>query len=307
MNHHDQTLALLEQREDIISTLDVAGTGLQFLTNALFPYQRVCNLLVSEPETLCWLKSAPTGSELWDVGANMGIYSVYAAAICHLQVRAFEPEAGNFALLNRNIMLNDLGGAITSYCCGLSDHSGLTTLYKHHDFESSAINSVGVELDAHLKPHKAVHRQGIAVFSGDDLIAHHQLPPPAYIKIDVDGIEHLIVNGMSGLLKSSCQSLLVELNTELPEHQRAIERISQSGLHICEELTAMTTIKSGYWKGLVNLIAHRDPLVLEQIREQLKTTFETDQSLARYQQMLAEKRAAYAHPEKVTINYRKHR
>ncbi|WP_374399323.1 FkbM family methyltransferase [Niveibacterium sp.] len=307
MNRHDQTLALLEQREDIISTLDVAGIGLQFITNALFPYQRVCSLLVSEPETISWLQSAPAGSQLWDVGANMGLYSIYAAAVCHLQVRAFEPEAGNFALLNRNIMLNDLGGAITSYCCGLSDHSGLTTLYKHLDFESSAINSVGVELDAHLRPHKAIHQQGVAVFSGDDLITHHHIPPPAYIKIDVDGIEHLIVNGMSDLLMNSCQSLLVELNTELPEHQHAIQRITEAGLQISEELTAMTTIKSGYWKGLVNLIAHRNPITLDQIREQVKTTIETDKTLAAYQQMLADNRAAYGHPERVTVNYRKHR
>lgn len=302
---HNEMLAALAERQDLIATLHLDGGDLQFLTNAPFPYRRVCNLLASEPETLCWLSSAPTGAELWDIGANMGMYSLYAARICQLQVRAFEPEAGNFALLNRNIMLNQLGHQITSYCVGLSNHSGLSTLFKHLDFESSAINSIGVELDAHLQPHKSVHQQGIAVFRGDDLVTQHQLPSPSYIKIDVDGIEHLIIEGMADLLSHGCQSVLVELNINLPEHQQAMQLLQHAGLHICPELTDLTTITTGYWQGLVNLIAHRDPLVLANILAKLKHTLATDPMHRHYHQPDAAA-VNHSHPEKVSVSQRSH-
>jgi hypothetical protein len=61
-----------------------------------------------EPETLEWIDEIPSGAILWDIGANVGIYSVYAAKARGCKVIAFEPSVFNLELLARNIFINEL-------------------------------------------------------------------------------------------------------------------------------------------------------------------------------------------------------
>ena len=60
--------------------------------------------LSKEPETLNWISSFDPGDNLLDIGANIGIYSPFAAARNH-KVISLEPDALNYALLNLNIIL----------------------------------------------------------------------------------------------------------------------------------------------------------------------------------------------------------
>lgn len=282
MSEHEGILAELEQRVDVVTAIRLDGRELTFLTNSQFPYKRVCNLLLAEPETVCWLNSLPQGACLWDVGANMGVFTLYAAGIRDAEVYAFEPEASNFALLNKNIALSGLGDKIKSFCLGLGDKTGLNTLYKFLDFESAAINSIGAEVDAHLKPKKSLYQQGVMVFRGDDLCTEQGVPAPAYIKIDVDGIEHLIINGMDKLLEAGCQSLIVELNTQLPEHQSVIRRLTEKGFYTHQSLVEETMIKSGYWEGMVNMIFHKDREALARIYTELERELKSSADLQAY-------------------------
>ena len=60
-----------------------------------------------EPETIEWMDRLFKSDEvMWDIGANIGLYSLYAARAKGLKVFAFEPESTNFARLNNNINLN---------------------------------------------------------------------------------------------------------------------------------------------------------------------------------------------------------
>ena len=76
-----------------------------------------------EPDTLAWIDSFfRPGDVIYDVGANIGQYALYAAKRFskELKILAFEPEALNYAKLNKNIVLNDMVGTITPYCLALS-------------------------------------------------------------------------------------------------------------------------------------------------------------------------------------------
>lgn len=82
-----------------------------------------------EPETLEWIEGLPEGSLLWNVGANVGLYSVYAARQRNCRVWAFEPSVFNLELLARNVFLN---GVINSVCIvplALSDGLGSSQLH----------------------------------------------------------------------------------------------------------------------------------------------------------------------------------
>src|SRR5215467_14181444 len=56
---------------------------------------RAQTLLAKEPETIEWIDSFADGDTFWDIGANIGIYSVYAAVSRRVRVLAFEPSAAN--------------------------------------------------------------------------------------------------------------------------------------------------------------------------------------------------------------------
>jgi len=66
-----------------------------------------------EPETLEWIDRIPEKSVLWDIGANVGLYSCYAAKARGCRVFAFEPSVFNLEILARNIFLNQLTDQIT--------------------------------------------------------------------------------------------------------------------------------------------------------------------------------------------------
>ena len=57
-------------------------------------YWRAKTLLKKEPETIEWIDSFKKDDVFWDVGANVGTYSLYAG-MKGIKTLAFEPSAGN--------------------------------------------------------------------------------------------------------------------------------------------------------------------------------------------------------------------
>ena len=83
---------------------------------------RIDTFSTKEPETLEWIEGIPQGSVLWDIGANVGLYTCYAAKARGCHVFAFEPSVFNLELLARNIFLNGLAGQAVIIPLPLFDH-----------------------------------------------------------------------------------------------------------------------------------------------------------------------------------------
>ena len=71
-------------------------------------YGEVCRFrsstfAIKEPDTLKWIESFDKNSTFIDIGANVGIYSIYASHFTS-QVFSFEPDALNYSLLNLYIL-----------------------------------------------------------------------------------------------------------------------------------------------------------------------------------------------------------
>ena len=60
---------------------------------------RIDTFFSKEPDTISWIKSFKANSVFWDIGANIGLYSVYASRISNCQTYAFEPSVYNLELL----------------------------------------------------------------------------------------------------------------------------------------------------------------------------------------------------------------
>ena len=91
-----------------------------------------------EVETLEWIDSFQKESVFWDIGANIGLYSIYAGKKCN-KVYSFEPSVLNLELLAKNIHLNNLSDLITAnspaalnrvYYCGNSGAEACETAMK---------------------------------------------------------------------------------------------------------------------------------------------------------------------------------
>ena len=93
-----------------------------------------------EPETLRWLDELDVDDVLWDVGANVGMYSLYAGKFRGCRVVAFEPEAQNYALLVDNFALNGLGDRCFPVMTALYDSDGFGYLDVRYVTKGGAYN-----------------------------------------------------------------------------------------------------------------------------------------------------------------------
>lgn len=172
---------------------------------------RIQTFATKEPATLEWIENIPAGSVLWDVGANIGLYSIYAAMAQKCSVFAFEPSVFNLELLVRNIALNKLQGSVCIVPLALSDQIG-TSMFKMSNTEwGGALSTFGQNFDQDGEELRQVFEYQTLGLSMDDACVLLKIPQPQYLKMDVDGIEHFILRGGMNIL-ALVESVLIEIN-----------------------------------------------------------------------------------------------
>lgn len=176
-------------------------------------YFRINTFSTKEPETLEWIDSFSQGSVVWDIGANVGLYTCYAAKSRDCNVFAFEPSVFNLELLARNIFLNSLTKKVTIIPLPLSDALMTSTLNMTTTEWGGALSTFGQDYGhdgQSLNKIFEFHTIGISMIDAIELL---KIPQPDYIKLDVDGIEHLILKGGSAVIKN-VKGVLIEINED---------------------------------------------------------------------------------------------
>lgn len=217
---------------------------------------RATSYFTKEPETIRWIGSIAEGGVLFDIGANIGLYTLWAGITRSAQVVAFEPEAGNYAILNTNLRLNRLTDRCRAYCAGVSDSVGFGSLRIAQDVVGGAGHQVVPQAAAE---HTEGQAQGIATTTLDELVYTAGLPCPSHIKIDVDGIEPAIVRGGARLLSDPrVKSVLIELAVKDAEHRAIADHLVELGFVKDEELERAVYAKTAGVKYTGNIIFTRD-------------------------------------------------
>jgi FkbM family methyltransferase len=250
----------LEQYEQLNPRCEIehAGTRMIFATPNSGTKWRVDTIYSKEPCTLEWIAGFKPDEVLVDVGANVGMYTVWAAATKGVRVFAFEPESQNFALLNRNIRVNNLQDRVSAYCMGLSNRRGLTDLFMASVGAGESCHAVGDAVDYKNEPLPVMFRQGCIAFTLDDLVSEGFVPVPTHIKIDVDGIEPKVVAGAASTLKNpAVRSLLIEVNLNLPDHRELVEKLNAMGFRHDPSQVQRAMRQDGDFKGVAEHVFKR--------------------------------------------------
>ena len=158
-----------------------------FTPNEIIQY-RIETYFSKEPETLEWIGKIPSGLNLWDIGANVGLYSIYAAKK-GIRVYAFEPSVFNLEVLARNIFLNGVVDKITIIPLPLSDKLVENNLKMTTTEWGGALSTFERGFGHDGETIKEVFEFPTLGISMIDAVERLKIRQPDYIKMDVDGIE----------------------------------------------------------------------------------------------------------------------
>jgi FkbM family methyltransferase len=127
-------------------------------------------------------KTIMPGSIVYDIGANVGIYTIISSILCGEDgmVYAFEPIPHNLQYLKKHVDLNYLSN-VTVVGAAVSNINGKINFLDNGDHCTSHISGEGdIEVES---------------ISLDYFIFEKQNSPPNYLKIDVEGAEDLVIEG----------------------------------------------------------------------------------------------------------------
>jgi FkbM family methyltransferase len=192
-----------------------------FVPNQLLEW-RVDTYFSKEPETLEWIDSFQEKENLifWDIGANIGLYSIYNSLKHPKSITiAFEPSSSNLRVLTRNISINNLEKNIKIVPTPLTNKKNIFQEMNEGQFvEGGALNSFGEKFDFEGKEFKPTMKYNLLGTTMNYFIENSILDIPDYVKIDVDGIEHLILQGGDKFLNNEkIKSLSIEINENFKE------------------------------------------------------------------------------------------
>ena len=185
-----------------------------------------------EPETIEWINNFKFFNDkkiiFWDIGANLGLYSIYAAKIHkNIDVVSFEPSSSNLRILSRNISINNLEDKIGINTLPLGNKDFKFSIFRESKFgEGESNNSYEKNIDFEGKIINQTNSYKLLGTSINKLIDLKILEIPNYIKIDVDGLEHIILSGASKCLNhGNLKGLQIEINENFAEQYLSILEI----------------------------------------------------------------------------------
>lgn len=135
-----------------------------------------------------------------DAGANVGVYTVMAAAVAKCRVVAFEPAEESLKWLRKNVELNHLEQLVELHKSALGAEHGVVRFTQSLD----TVNRVQRATDQHAVVDE------VPLQRLDDVLGQRC---PALLKIDVEGFELPVLQGaMRTLADSRLKAILIETN-----------------------------------------------------------------------------------------------
>ncbi|MEM6601347.1 MAG: FkbM family methyltransferase [Verrucomicrobiota bacterium] len=157
-------------------------------------------------------KSVDRERDVIDIGANVGFYSVKLSRVMGKgRMFAIEPTVNASQRLRRNVELNDLSGKVEIIQKIISDKGGALKINTIEGKEE--YSSIGMMTHPQTMG-KELHVETVKSVTLDTLVEERSINP-GFIKIDVEGAEHLVFRGAENVLHKHRPIILSELSDQL--------------------------------------------------------------------------------------------
>lgn len=222
----------LRQNFPVWRKMDYAKTPLYLKVDSLVEWDTRLRSVQKEPETVSWLETyLRPGDVFFDVGANVGAYTLVAATLFPNQCRvfAFEPMAANYMRLVENVMKNGCGNSVVSLPLALSDRTELAR-FQLASFQTGAAEHAGLS-----GINQSVQNlfQDLLCIRLDAAVDLFSLPCPNHLKLDVDGAEQKILNGGENTLRRpELRSVLMEVDRKQANEDRLCGALISAGFKV---------------------------------------------------------------------------
>jgi FkbM family methyltransferase len=146
------------------------------------------------------------GDTFYDIGANVGFFSIIAAKLVGNtgKVYAFEPGSGNAHSVRHNAQLNNFSQIeVIAKAVSHTSGSGQLLLAKYSGGHTLAIADAPPDLAGEVT---------VDLVSIDDLIAQNKIKPPNFVKVDVEGAELDVLKGMTETIKTYQPTVIYEID-----------------------------------------------------------------------------------------------
>ncbi|HMD39638.1 MAG TPA: FkbM family methyltransferase [Candidatus Acidoferrum sp.] len=175
------------------------GVSFRLVPEGAIAFHTWSKLRFEKPELEFVLRMLEPGMTFFDLGANTGLFSVACGRKLLSKassIYAFEPCPSTFAILEKNLVLNDLSG-VRAICAALSDRTGEASMYVNADLKD-ALNSL--EDPSHTDA-EVVGRELVQTITLDEFLAKEDIARVDLMKVDVEGAEMLVFRGARNLLE----------------------------------------------------------------------------------------------------------
>tara|TARA_Y100000816_G_C26076520_1_gene566746 strand:+ start:326 stop:1186 length:861 start_codon:yes stop_codon:yes gene_type:complete len=206
-------------QNDAYQTKNIKGKKISFFCPNHLILFRIETFYSKEPETISWIESFRKQKNkkiiFWDIGANIGVYSIYSS-IFHknkIEITSFEPSVNNLRVLSRNISINKLSNNISINQLPICDKEG-----EYIQFVESSFNEGAAFHNLNLSKKRNKYNQNESIYkifstNLNNLANQKNFKYPNYIKIDIDGNEKFILDGAKKIFNNSnLKSVLIELD-----------------------------------------------------------------------------------------------
>jgi FkbM family methyltransferase len=207
-----------QSADDRIATLRDDKYEYHFVCHTLKERRRAERMFEKEKGTIAWLDRELRPEDVFfDIGANIGVYTIFGARRTGDKslVVAFEPHIPNANSLIENIFVNNLQHKVRLVTTALTNGER----HDRFNYYSTQVSSSTSQFGATAYEGKSFEPVFVEIKAGcslDTLLRPGLLPVPDIIKIDVDGLDFEVLEGMSDLLRSPKRprSIQIELGSE---------------------------------------------------------------------------------------------
>ena len=147
-----------------------------------------------------------TGDVFYDIGANVGFFTIIAAKLVGAtgKVYAFEPGQGNASSIRHNAELNNFNQVeVIEKAVSHSSGEGQLLLAQYSGGHALATADAPPDLAGEVT---------VDLVSIDDLIAQKKIQPPNFVKVDVEGAELDVLKGMTETIKTYQPTIIYEVD-----------------------------------------------------------------------------------------------